>query len=145
MILLSSLAAGLLFGIGMIISGMINPEKVINFLDLTGAWDPSLAFVLGGAVIVGLPGFSLVRRQLKPLFHDAFHLPMRKDLDPKLAIGGGLFGVGWGLSGFCPGPAISAAPLFLSGTGLFLLAMLVGMWLAKLLEELITPSIEQAA
>ena len=90
---------------------MANPAKVQNFLDLFGSWDPSLAFVMGGAIAIATPGFWLARRRAKPLFGDAFHLPVRTDLDARLMTGAAIFGVGWGLVGFCPGPAITALTL----------------------------------
>ncbi len=129
---LSPLFAGLLFGSGLILSGMVNPAKVQNFLDLFGAWDPSLAFVMGGAIMVTAPGFWLVRKRAKPLFHTTFHLPTRTDFDARLLIGSGTFGVGWGLGGLCPGPVIASLPLAATGTLFFIPAMLVGMMMAKL-------------
>lgn len=132
MIIVAALIAGLVFGLGLLISGMANPAKVINFLDLTGSWDPSLAFVMGGAIAVALPGFKLAGQRLQPLFAEAFQMPTRTDLDAKLLSGAGLFGIGWGLGGFCPGPALAALPLMAPGTLVFVPAMLLGMWLAKL-------------
>lgn len=127
----STLFAGLLFGTGLILSGMANPAKVQNFLDLFGTWDPSLAFVMGGAIMVTMPGFWLVQKRAKPLFHDVFHLPTRTGFDAKLVAGAATFGVGWGLGGFCPGPALTALPLAATGTLWFVPAMLVGMVVAK--------------
>lgn len=130
---ISSLIAGLIFGTGLILSGMANPAKVQNFLDVFGTWDPSLAFVMGGAIAITMPGFWLVRKRMKPLFHDAFHLPTRSDIDTRLITGASIFGIGWGLGGFCPGPAITAIPTGMIGTSVFVFTMVVGMWLAKLL------------
>jgi uncharacterized membrane protein YedE/YeeE len=127
----STLFAGLLFGTGLILSGMANPAKVQNFLDLFGAWDPSLAFVMGGAIMITMPGFWLVQKRSKPLFHDVFHLPTRIDFDARLAFGAATFGIGWGLGGVCPGPALTSLPLAASGTLFFVPAMLVGMVIAK--------------
>lgn len=127
----STFFAGLLFGIGLILSGMANPAKVQNFLDLFGTWDPSLAFVMGGAIMVTAPGFFLVRKRATPLFADLFHIPTRADVDARLLMGAGTFGVGWGLSGFCPGPAITSVPFADSGTLIFGAAMLVGMVIAN--------------
>lgn len=130
-----SLISGVIFGLGLIISGMANPAKVQNFLDLFGSWDPSLAFVMGGAIAVTMPGFWLVTKRATPVFHDVFHLPTRKDIDGRLITGAALFGVGWGLGGFCPGPAVTALPLMASGTLVFVGAMIVGMWIAKLVAN----------
>ncbi|MEM7442429.1 MAG: DUF6691 family protein [Pseudomonadota bacterium] len=126
------LVAGLIFGLGLVISGMSNPAKVLNFLDLFGTWDPSLAFVMGGAVLVGLIGYRLAWRRHAPLLDVRFDLPTRTDLDPRLISGAAVFGLGWGLGGFCPGPALTAIPLAATGTMVFVPAMLLGMWLARL-------------
>lgn len=125
------LVAGLVFGLGLVISGMSNPAKVLNFLDLFGTWDPSLAFVMGGAVLVTLVGYRLVWARGAPLIDTRFELPAKTDLDPRLLSGAAVFGVGWGLGGFCPGPALTAIPLGASGTMIFVPAMLIGMWLAR--------------
>ncbi|HEY5701686.1 MAG TPA: DUF6691 family protein, partial [Gammaproteobacteria bacterium] len=103
-----SLVAGVMFGIGLVISGMSNPAKVIGFLDVTGAWDPTLLLVMGGALAVTIPGFRLLKRRTRPLLADAFQWPARTGLDVRLIGGASLFGVGWGIAGFCPGPAITA-------------------------------------
>ncbi len=134
MSLVASLIAGLIFGIGLIISGMVNPAKVQNFLDLFGTWDPSLAFVMGGAIAVGLPGFWLLGKWSKPLFTEAFQWPTRTDFDSKLIVGSAIFGVGWGLGGLCPGPAVTALSIGSSGVLVFVPAMLVGMWATKLVK-----------
>jgi hypothetical protein len=128
---LSTLFAGLLFGIGLIFSGMANPEKVQNFLDVFGTWDPSLAFVMGGAILVTAPGFWFVRKRTTPFFHTTFHLPTRKDIDARLVTGAAVFGVGWGLGGLCPGPAMTSLPFAAPGVLVFVAAMLAGMILAK--------------
>ncbi|MEM8588849.1 MAG: DUF6691 family protein [Pseudomonadota bacterium] len=125
------LVAGLVFGLGLVISGMSNPAKVLNFLDLFGTWDPSLAFVMGGAVLVTVIGYRLVWARGTPLIDARFELPAKTDLDPRLLSGAAVFGVGWGLGGFCPGPALTAIPLGASGTMIFVPAMLIGMWLAR--------------
>jgi uncharacterized membrane protein YedE/YeeE len=124
---LLTLISGLLFGFGLLLSGMADPAKVQNFLDLFGTWDPSLAFVMGGAIAVTMPGFWLVIRRNKPFFNDVFHLPSRTDLDARLITGAAIFGVGWGLGGFCPGPAMTALPLAAEGTLIFVATMLTGM------------------
>jgi uncharacterized membrane protein YedE/YeeE len=135
MALLVSALAGLIFGLGLIVSGMANPAKVQNFLDLAGIWDPSLLFVMGGAVAVTLVGYRLVLRRQSPILDERFRLPTRNDIDPRLIGGAALFGVGWGLSGFCPGPAITSLFLLAKGTLVFVPAMLAGMSLARLLTQ----------
>jgi uncharacterized protein len=127
----SALVAGLLFGVGLAVSHMINPLKVLGFLDLFGHWDPSLAFVMGGAIAVTLPGFALLRRFDQPVFAPSFQWPERRDIDPKLLVGAALFGVGWGLAGYCPGPGLGALAIGVRGTAflepfVFSAAMLVG-------------------
>ena len=128
----STLFAGLFFGSGLILSGMANPTKVQNFLDIFGTWDPSLAFVMGGAILVTAPGFWFVQKRSTPFFHDMFHLPTRNDIDARLVAGAAIFGIGWGLGGLCPGPAVTSLPFATSGVLVFVPAMLVGMSLAKL-------------
>ncbi|MBL9095919.1 MAG: YeeE/YedE family protein [Alphaproteobacteria bacterium] len=120
-------AAGLLFGLGLVVSGMSDPAKVMNFLDLFGTWDPSLAFVMGGAVAVTFVGYRLVLARSRPLFDATFHVPTTRDIDPTLLAGAAIFGIGWGLAGFCPGPAFTALPLLAPGTLIFVPAMLIGM------------------
>jgi uncharacterized protein len=126
-------AAGLLFGLGLIISGMVNPAKVLNFLDPLGIFDPSLAFVMAGAVAVTFVGYRLVLRRPRPIIADHFRPPLAKDIDMRVVLGPAIFGVGWGLSGFCPGPAIASLPLLAKGTLVFVPAMLAGMALSRLL------------
>ena len=128
---LTTLFAGLLFGTGLILSGMANPKKVQNFLDIFGSWDPSLAFVMGGAILVTAPGFWVVQKRTSPFFHDVFQLPARNDIDARLVTGAAIFGVGWGLGGLCPGPAVTSLLFFTPGVLIFVPAMLVGMILAK--------------
>lgn len=135
MSILVNLALGLLFGVGLIVSGMSNPAKVLNFLDLAGTFDPSLAFVMGGAVLVAFVGFRLVLARERPLLAPRFQLPTRTDIDTRLIVGPALFGIGWGLGGFCPGPAFTALSLAAPGTLAFVPAMLAGMWAARLLAE----------
>lgn len=115
--------AGLLFGLGLAISGMTDPARVLGFLDIAGAWDPTLMFVLGGAVVTTFIGYRVVYARGKPLFGNGFQLPSKQELDAKLLGGAALFGIGWGLSGYCPGPAVAS----ISGLSLPLLAMLVAM------------------
>lgn len=123
---------GLVFGIGISISGMANPAKVINFFDVAGSWDPSLAFVMGGALIVTAIGYSLVLRRSTPLMDLRFHLPTRRDLDLPLIAGSATFGVGWGISGFCPGGALPAIGTGRSEVLIFVAALLAGIILARL-------------
>ena len=123
---LSSLIAGLIFGLGLVISGMINPAKIQNFLDITGSWDPSLAFVMGAALIVTGVGFAVLKTSSRPLLDTRFQWPTRTDLDPRLISGSATFGAGWGLAGFCPGPALSAAALGAGPVYIFLIAMMTG-------------------
>ena len=128
---ISSLVSGLIFGIGLIVSGMTDPAKVLNFLDFTGTWDPSLAFVLGGAVAVTLLGYQIVHRGSRPMFAEQFYLPQSREIDRPLIAGAVIFGIGWGLGGFCPGPAVTSLSLHAPGTLVFLPSMLIGMWLAQ--------------
>lgn len=128
---LTTLIAGLLFGIGLLLSGMGDPAKVLNFLDIFGTWDPSLAFVMGGAIAITAPGYWAARKGSKPLFQDAFKLPTATDLDSRLIGGAATFGVGWGLAGFCPGPALTSLPMGAGETFAFVAAMLAGMTLAN--------------
>jgi uncharacterized membrane protein YedE/YeeE len=131
--LVAAVLAGFAFGAGLAIADMTNPAKVQNFLDLLGSWDPSLAFVMGTALAVAAVGFAAARRRPAPLFAEAFELPTRRDLDAELLAGAALFGVGWGLSGFCPGPALAALVQGVAAVYAFVLAMLAGMALHRLL------------
>lgn len=125
--LLTALLSGLLFGAGLAISGMVNPAKVLNFLDLAGSFDPTLLFVLGGAVVTTFIGYKLVLPRSEPLFAERFRLPERTDIDARLVGGAGVFGLGWGLAGFCPGPAIAAVVSLRIEPFIFIAAMAVGM------------------
>jgi len=135
--IISAFAIGLLFGCGILISGMGNPAKVLNFFDIAGTWDPSLAFVMGGALIVTGIGYRLVFRFGKPVFATAFALPTRQDLDVKLVGGSAIFGIGWGMSGFCPGGLIPVLGLGMSGPLLTAIAILAGMLTAKWTTRLV--------
>lgn len=135
MSILVNLGLGLLFGVGLVVSGMSNPAKVLNFLDLAGSFDPSLAFVMGGAVIVAFFGFRLALSRPAPLIEPGFHLPTRTDIDSRLIVGPALFGIGWGLGGFCPGPALTGLGLGAPGTLVFVPAMFAGMWAARILAD----------
>lgn len=127
--------AGLLFSVGLIVSQMVNPAKVLNFLDIAGAWDPTLAFVMGGAILVTLPGFYFVLRRPHPLFATRFYLPTRSDIDVRLIAGAIVFGLGWGLAGLCPGPAITALATGLLPVVGFVMAMIAGALIYKVLFD----------
>jgi uncharacterized membrane protein YedE/YeeE len=129
--MISAALAGLIFGIGLIVAGMANPAKVLAFLDITGRWDPSLALVMAGAIAVALPAFSWARRRDRSLLGEAMQLPMARRADRRLLIGSLIFGMGWGLAGICPGPALVLAGSGLPDGLLFLLAMLAGMALYR--------------
>ncbi len=131
----SEFLIGLLFGWGLLISGMTDPGKVLGFLDLAGAWDPSLAFVMGGGVLVGLVGFALDKKRTTSLLGSAMHLPTSRDIDRRLVLGSLTFGAGWGLAGFCPGPGIVAMGAGESKAALFVVAMIAGMWAFELLNR----------
>jgi uncharacterized membrane protein YedE/YeeE len=128
-------AIGLLFGLGLVIAGMSDPAKVLNFLDLAaipaGTWDPSLAFVMAGAIAVTLVGFRLVFNRPQPIFGEKFHLPIESELDARIISGPAIFGVGWGLVGFCPGPAFTALGGGTTAAVIFVAAMLTGMLAAR--------------
>ncbi len=134
--LLASLAAGIVFGLGLGISQMTNPNKVLSFLDFFGAWDPSLALVMGSALGLNIFVFRAILRRPAPAFDLRFHLPEQKTVDAKLIGGSALFGLGWGLSGFCPGAAIAAVPSGLSSAVIFLAAMAGGMALFRAYEAI---------
>jgi uncharacterized membrane protein YedE/YeeE len=129
--LLSQYAIGILFGWGLIISGMSNPQKVLGFLDLAGSWDPSLIFVMVGAILVGLAGFYVVSKRSEAFFGGALHIPTRRDINKPLVIGSFIFGIGWGIAGICPGPAIVALGSGYLKALVFIVAMLVGMKLCE--------------
>jgi uncharacterized protein len=135
MAFLINLALGLLFGLGLVVSGMANPAKVLNFLDLFGTWDPSLAFVMGGAVLVTFLGYRVVLTRARPVAADRFHLPADRAVDARVIVGPAIFGIGWGLGGFCPGPALTALVLGEPGTLAFVPAMFIGMWAARLIGD----------
>ena len=128
---LISLLAGIIFGTGLVISEMINPKKVLSFLDVFGNWDPSLAFVMIGALIVSSPLFHLIKNKEKPLFADIFNYSKNKEINNRLIIGSALFGAGWGLGGLCPGPAISSIALLNINSIIFVFAMFIGFYLVK--------------
>lgn len=123
-----ALIAGLLFGLGLGVSQMVDRDRVLGFLDIAGDWDPTLAFVMGGAVLVTLISFRFVLQRPHPIFSEKFYLPTRQDIDRTLLIGAGLFGIGWGIAGYCPGPAITATVLGIANPFIFLVAMIIGSW-----------------
>lgn len=125
---IAALLSGLVFGLGLILSGMGNPAKVQNFLDFFGQWDPSLALVMGGAIAVGLIAFRWAKRRKTALLGDAIQLPASTVIDRQLLTGSALFGIGWGMAGFCPGPAIMNLSTLTPQVWLFVAAMLAGMW-----------------
>ncbi|WP_291295503.1 DUF6691 family protein [Elioraea sp.] len=151
MVILAQFAAGLLLGLGLIVSGMADPAKVLNFLDLaaiaTGGWDGSLAVVMAGAVGVAFIGFRLVLRRQRPLLADGFHLPTARGIDARILAGPAVFGIGWGLAGFCPGPALTALATGGARAWLFVAAMFAGMaaarWLAQ--RETTPPPVARGA
>jgi uncharacterized membrane protein YedE/YeeE len=137
MVILVQFAIGLVFGLGLVVAGMSDPAKVLNFLDLaaigSGGWDASLAFVMAGAVAVAFIGFRLALRRGRPIFDDRFHLPTATGLDRRILLGPAIFGIGWGLAGLCPGPALAAAATGGPPAWLFLAAMFAGMAAARFL------------
>ncbi|MCX7279640.1 MAG: YeeE/YedE family protein [Burkholderiales bacterium] len=135
MAFISALLSGLVFGLGLIVSGMANPAKVLGFLDLGGLWDPSLAFVMGGAIAVGAVAFAVAKRRSTSLLGAPMRLPNARHIDRRLVLGSLLFGVGWGVAGFCPGPALVGVGMGLAKAMAFVAAMLVGMGLFAWLER----------
>ncbi len=135
MTVFTSLLAGLVFGLGLIVSGMADPAKVLGFLDLGGAWDPTLAFVMAGAIAVGALAFAVARKRTVSFLDAAMKLPMSRDIDSRLVMGSVVFGLGWGVAGFCPGPGLVALGMGEVKALVFVLAMLVGMGAFELLER----------
>ncbi len=131
---------GLVFGVGISISGMANPAKVLNFFDIAGSWDPSLAFVMGGALVTTFIGYRLVLRRPAPLTEATFHLPTKTDLDARLIGGSALFGVGWGIAGFCPGGALPALGTGNPNVFVFVAALVAGMAAARYAQAMLAPS-----
>ena len=128
---LVSLFCGIIFGIGLVISQMINPAKVLGFLNLFGEWDPSLAFVMVGALFVSSPLFHLFKNREKPIFSSSFSISNIKEIDQKLIFGSILFGAGWGLVGLCPGPAITSIALLNASSAIFVVSMFIGFYIAS--------------
>ena len=136
--LLSYFVSGLIFAIGLAVSGMTRPDRVIGFLDFAGAWDPSLAFVMGGAVLVNVLLFYPTIKRPKPVYAPKFGIPTRRDINPRLVGGAALFGAGWGLGGFCPGPGLASASTLAPKGLTFVAAMAAGMYLFKLAQQAIS-------
>ncbi len=132
---LSAFLSGTLFGLGLIVSEMVNPKRVQGFLDLFGDWDPTLVFVMVGAFLVTAIGYKLVLSRQKPIFALSFSVPTNRDIDTRLIIGAILFGIGWGLSGLCPGPAIVSIATFNPSIFIFVAAMIVGMKLFEVFNN----------
>ena len=135
MTVFASFLAGLVFGLGLIISGMANPAKVLGFLDLAGKWDPSLAFVMAGAVAVGMGAFAVANKRVASFLGAEMKLSRARDIDRRLIAGSALFGIGWGIAGFCPGPALVALGMGGAKALVFVAAMLAGMGIFELLER----------
>ncbi len=135
MLNLNAFLVGLLFGLGLIISGMTDPSKVIGFLDLAGAWDPSLAFVMGGAILIGTTAFTVAKKRQRSLLGAPMRLSSATGLDSRLLLGSLVFGIGWGMSGFCPGPAVVSAAAGQPKAWIFVAAMLAGMALYSMIER----------
>jgi uncharacterized membrane protein YedE/YeeE len=130
----SALLSGFIFGLGLAVSEMTDPARVIGFLDLAGQWDPTLLFVMGGALAVTLPGFAMVQRRPRPLLAEKFTMPTKKEIDAPLIIGAAIFGIGWGLAGFCPGPALAALSTLSPSVAVFVAPMIAGQWLESRAE-----------
>lgn len=132
---LSAFVAGAIFGVGLIVSEMANPKRVQGFLDITGQWDPTLMFVMAGALVVTGVGYQLIFKRDKPLFSDSFSVPVNRLIDRKLLIGAAIFGAGWGLSGLCPAPAVVGVSTGSWSVAVFVIAMTIGMKAYELLVE----------
>jgi len=139
---ITEFAVGLLFGLGLILSGMTDPGKVLGFLDLAGVWDPSLALVMGGAIAVGIVAFTVARKRTVAFLGGAMQLPTGQSIDRRLVIGSLVFGAGWGLAGFCPGPALVAAGAGHWQAWLFTVAMVAGMWVHELSAQRPAPVVQ---
>ncbi len=134
--IIAAYLSGLIFGLGIAVSGMINPAKVLNFFDVAGTWDPSLILVMGGALLVTFIGYRLVFRRSHPIFGSRFHLPGRDDIDRRLIGGSALFGIGWGIAGFCPGASLPALGSGRSEVFIFVASLTAGILIARLVQNL---------
>ena len=132
--LVSAFAIGLIFGLGITVSGMINPAKVLNFFDIAGSWDPSLAFVMAGALAVAFPGYRLVLRRATPAMETRFQLPESRVIDRNLVLGSATFGLGWGIAGFCPGGALPALGTGAMDVYIFTVTLVAGLLIARWLQ-----------
>jgi uncharacterized membrane protein YedE/YeeE len=132
---IAALVVGFVFALGLGLSGMTQPQKVVGFLDLFGQWDPSLIFVMVGAIIVHFVTYKLIRKKTSPLFGNQWHVPTKTDITPALIIGSFIFGVGWALGGFCPGPAVTSLASFDKVPFIFVVSMLFGMFLFKIIDQ----------
>lgn len=132
---LASLVVGFIFAIGLGVSGMTQPLKVVSFLDIFGNWDPSLIFVMVGAILVHSLSYKLIRKRKSPLLTTQWYVPTKRDVTPALLIGSSLFGIGWGLAGYCPGPAVTSLASFEVKPFLFVISMLIGMVLFRQLDK----------
>ena len=137
---LSEFVVGLLFGLGLLLSGMTDPGKVLGFLDLIGPWDPSLALVMGGAIAIGVIAFALAKKRTVSFLGGAMRLPMSSQIDRRLIVGAAMFGAGWGLAGFCPGPALVSLATGQPKAAIFVVAMLVGMSAFELIDRRVQAS-----
>ncbi|MDI9245454.1 YeeE/YedE family protein [Marinobacter sp. CHS3-4] len=137
---IASLIAGLVFGFGLILSGMANPEKVLGFLDLAGQWDPSLALVMAGAIVIGVFAFQWAGKRPMTFFGREFSIPNKTSIDKRLVVGSLMFGAGWGIAGFCPGPAMVALGAGEQKAFVFVLAMVAGMMIFEVAEKLRAPA-----
>lgn len=133
--IVTAFVTGLLFGLGLILSGMTDPTKVTGFLDIAGAWNPSLIFVMGGAILVAMVAFRIAGTRTRALLGGAMHLPNARQIDKRLILGGVIFGIGWGLAGYCPGPALASLATGGSKPLIFVLAMLAGMATYEILSR----------
>ncbi|OCJ16448.1 transporter [Rhizobium sp. AC44/96] len=133
--ILASILCGILFGIGLVVSDMVNPARVLAFLDVGGNWDPSLAFVMGGALIPSSIAYAIKRSRSRPALDTQFHVPTSRSIDTRLVLGAALFGLGWGLVGLCPGPAIASLVTGRWETALFAVAMLAGMFAYRIVQS----------
>ena len=130
-----ALSSGIIFGLGLILAGMSNPSKVLAFLDITGLWDPSLMFVMGGAIGVGIVAFALAKKRTMAILGDVMHLPSKQDIDTKVMLGGVIFGIGWGIAGICPGPALVLLGAASKQGIIFVIAMLIGITIYSVISN----------